>query len=113
MRILATFGFAAVILLAAGPVSSGQAADRQDKSKAIATSPCQKPLGPERIQEPPVDLSSSGLIFDPRAPGGARPGAADRADTPIDPAAITLFPPSARKPKSSGANHEKIIPCRP
>lgn len=110
MRNLAVLGVA-ISMLTAGFVMPVKAAD--GKTKAVITSPCERSSQSKPDQAPPVDLSGSGLIFDPRAPGGAHPEEAGRETIPVDPTAITLFPPSAPQPKSNGGNHKTLIPCRP
>lgn len=55
-------------LVAAFLSASTAAANGPAKSAAV-TCPASQP----EAESPPVDLSKSGLIFDPAAPGGARP----------------------------------------
>lgn len=112
MKISVVFGFAAVIMLAAGLVAPVQAADDKPQAKAKITSPCHRPPQVKSVPEAPVDLSGSGLKFDPRAPGGAHPEEEKRETVPVDPTTTTLFPPSAKNSKSSGGSRETSIPCR-
>ena len=113
MKTLAVLRFAAVIALFTGFATPSTAADNKVKAKATTESPCHKALTSKPSQEAPVDLSGSGLRFDPRSPGGAHPVEEGRESVGVDPASVTLFPPSATNSISSEDNHEKSVPCRP
>lgn len=108
MRILTALGFAAAGVFASGLGTAAIAAN--DKAKTLPASPCQELPQSKLVQEPPVDLSGSGLKFDPRAPGGAQPVEARPENVPVDPGAIVIFP-STPKLKTNGEQHEKIVPC--
>lgn len=111
MRALTVLGFVASGMLVAGFTTSGSA--QTATAKVVTTPPCKSVTEAKLAQQDQIDLSSSGLKFDPRAPGGARPEEEQSAPVPVNPATTTLFPASAAQPKLSGGNNEKNIPCRP
>lgn len=65
----------------------------------------------------PLDLSRSGLEFDPLAPGGARPEEQDETmPVPVDPRTVTLLPATrgdqTENPEPEGKDLEQNPDCR-
>lgn len=64
-----------------------------EKAPVVIDPGCPPRPEPEPAPTAPLDLSPSGLVFDPLAPGGARPvQREERVLVPVDPRTVTLSP---------------------
>lgn len=64
-----------------------------EKAPAVTDRSCPPRPEPEPAPTAPLDLSPSGLVFDPLAPGGARPERQDEVvPVPVDPRTVTILP---------------------
>ena len=95
---------AAVAAVVSTPAAPGKPVGGKDaEAKSLSCPPRQEP---EPVPTGP-DLSAQGLVFDPLAPGGARPmEQGTTATAPVNPSTVTLFPVPA-KPKTTGEKVEK------
>ncbi len=92
------------ILPRADPVSG--------KDRETTGPPCPPRHEPESAAPSPLDLAR-GLVFDPLAPGGARPENAEKiTPVPVDPGMVRLFPvlptPTEPKTEESEEDHDSI-----
>jgi len=89
-----------------------------EKVPVIIDHSCPPRPEPEPAPTAPLDLSRSGLVFDPLAPGGARPEEQEQImPVPVDPRTVTLFPATrgdeTENPEPEGKDLEEDPDCRP
>jgi hypothetical protein len=97
MKLLVLLAFAGTAVLAM-PVG----AETQAKGDRVkdAAAPCLKEPEPKQPANQ-LDFAgnSNGLVFDPFAPGGARPATpSGNQRVGVDPTTVTLFPPTTEQP---------------
>lgn len=83
----------------------------EKEDQEVVRYPCPPSEEPSRSSDPLQDLAP-GLVFDPLAPGGARPaGQEDITPVPVDPRTVLIFP--APLPETEGTDSDETHPdCR-
>ena len=114
-RLFVTCATAALTLQVAAPATQDPNGEEEPQVLDLSCLPRSEP---EPTATAPPDLSRIGLVFDPLAPGGARPEEQEEIlPVPVDPRTVTLFPVTPgdqpETSESEGKDLEEDPDCRP
>jgi len=102
------------VFVAVSMIATASAGSLATGKKAVVTPTCPSPQETS-VPPGPVGPKGTGIEFDLRAPGGARPiesNQGEESPSPVDPGTVTIFPNPATKPSTNKeSSHEKH--CRP
>lgn len=112
-HLLVSVALAAIIQIPAA--SQNETVDGSDA--ALSSYPCPPRPESDPASSRPPDVSPQGLVFDPGAPGGARPEERrESMPVPVDPRTVTLFPvpqqPSTTEPERRETDETIPENCR-